>query len=117
MFRETIPSATSNDAPVDFKVDDGWTCSLHSHAMLAADGIGTASTPFEAVQTAAWRALNPQRMPTPRNTSDLEIDVLWTVAGVTSRGRRGRRTPTSSRPRLRPADDLQPISRTRLPSL
>ena len=46
-------------------VDDGWTASFHSHAMLAADGIGTAATPFQAVQVAAWRALNPMRMPTP----------------------------------------------------
>ena len=52
-------------------VDDGWTCSFHSHAMLAADGIGTAPTPFEAVQVAAWRAVNPQRMPTPGDTSEL----------------------------------------------
>lgn len=57
-------------------VDDGWTASFHSHAMLAADGIGTAPTPFQAVQTAAWRALNPQRVPTPGSTADLEIDVL-----------------------------------------
>jgi hypothetical protein len=38
---------------------------FHSHAMLAADGIGTAPTPFQAVQLAAWRAPNPMRMPTP----------------------------------------------------
>ena len=57
-------------------MDDGWTCSFHSHAMLAADGIGTAPTPFEAVQVAAWRALNPQRMPTLGDTSQLGIDVL-----------------------------------------
>jgi hypothetical protein len=35
-------------------VDDGWTAAFHSHHMLAADGIGTAPTPFEAVQRAAW---------------------------------------------------------------
>jgi hypothetical protein len=56
-------------------VDDGWTASFHSHAMLTADGIGTAPTPFEAVQVAAWRALNPMRMPTP-GSEDVEIDVL-----------------------------------------
>jgi hypothetical protein len=39
-------------------VDDGWTAAFHSHHMLAADGIGTAPTAFEAVQVAAWRALN-----------------------------------------------------------
>jgi len=40
-------------------VDDGWTARFHSHTMLAADGIGTAPTPAEAVQMAAWGALNP----------------------------------------------------------
>jgi hypothetical protein len=29
------------------RVHDGWRCSGHSHAMLAADGIGTAPTPFK----------------------------------------------------------------------
>jgi len=48
-------------------VDDGWTASFHSHAMLAADGIETAPTPFEAVQTAAWRALNRLRITTPKS--------------------------------------------------
>jgi hypothetical protein len=55
-------------------VGDGWTASFHSHAMLAADGIRTAPTPFEAVQLAAWRALSPQRVPTP-GSEDVEIDV------------------------------------------
>ena len=51
-------------------VDDGWKAKFHSHAMLAADGIRTAPTSFEAVQLAAWRALNPTRMPTPRGKRD-----------------------------------------------
>jgi hypothetical protein len=53
-------------------VDDGWTASFHAHAMLAPDGIRTAPTPYEAVQIAAWRAVNPQRMPTPGSTEDAD---------------------------------------------
>jgi hypothetical protein len=54
-------------------VDDGWTASFHSHAMLAADGIGTAPTPFQAVQIAGWRALNPQRVPTSEGEKEIEV--------------------------------------------
>jgi hypothetical protein len=61
-------------------VDDGWTASFHSRAMLAPDGIGTAPTPFEAVQVAAWRALNPQRVPTPASAADIEIEAYDTRA-------------------------------------
>jgi hypothetical protein len=44
--------------------------------MLPADGIATAPTPFAAVHTAAWRAVNPQPVPTPGSADELEIDVL-----------------------------------------
>jgi hypothetical protein len=42
--------------------------------MLAAEGSGTAPTPFYAVQIPAWRALNPQRVPTPG--SEMVEEVL-----------------------------------------
>ena len=52
--------------------------SFHSHPMLPADGIGTAPTPFQAVQVAAWRALNPMRMPTPG--SEMVGEVLSSLS-------------------------------------
>ena len=44
--------------------------------MLAADGIGTAPPPFEAVQTAASRALIRSAVPTPGSTEDVGVDLL-----------------------------------------
>jgi len=38
--------------------DDGWSATFHGHPMLAPEGFATATTPFVAVQQAAWRALN-----------------------------------------------------------
>lgn len=46
-------------------VGDGWTASFHSHAMLAADGIGRHRRRSRRFRSPAWRALNPTRMPTP----------------------------------------------------
>jgi hypothetical protein len=36
----------------------------------------TASTPFVAVQQAAWRALNPRPTPSPRGDTDLVENIL-----------------------------------------
>jgi hypothetical protein len=57
-------------------VDDGCTAAFHPHAMLAADGIGTAPTPFEAVQRAAWQALSHKPMGSPGVAESGEQDVL-----------------------------------------
>ena len=44
-------------------VNDGWNAGFEQHRLLAPAGSANAPTPFEALQTAAWRALNPQRVP------------------------------------------------------
>jgi hypothetical protein len=59
-------------------VDDGCTAAFHPHAMLAADGIGTAPTPFEVVQRAAWQVNHkPMGLPaSPRASREEEFDTL-----------------------------------------
>jgi hypothetical protein len=57
-------------------VDDGWTAAFQEHRLLAAAGRANAATPFEAVQRAAWQALNHQPMGSPGVAGSVEIDVL-----------------------------------------
>jgi hypothetical protein len=57
-------------------VDDGWDAAFEEHRLLAPAGRANAPTPFEAVQRAAWQALNHKPMGSPGVAESLEQEVL-----------------------------------------
>jgi hypothetical protein len=57
-------------------VDDGWNAAFEEHRLLAPAGRANAPTPFEAVQRAAWQALNHKPMGSPGVAESVEQDVL-----------------------------------------
>jgi hypothetical protein len=57
-------------------VDNGWTAAFEEDRLLATAGRANAPTPFEAVQRAAWRALNHRPIGSPGVAEGVEQDVL-----------------------------------------
>jgi hypothetical protein len=57
-------------------VDDGCDAAFDQHRVIAPAGRANAPTPFEAVQRAAWQALDHRPMGSPGVTESVEIDVL-----------------------------------------
>jgi hypothetical protein len=45
---------------VSLREIDAWVASFRSHPMVSDDGFASASTPWKAVQRAAWAAMKPR---------------------------------------------------------
>jgi hypothetical protein len=57
-------------------LDDGWTAAFEEQRLLAPAGRANAPTPFEAVQRAAWQALNHKPMGSAGVAESVQQDVL-----------------------------------------